>query len=94
MLEAGEGGRDGRWTESLAVGFQEFVETFAASLGDRVRGRGTAQVAQDSHVLRESRAAYDTGEGAAHMLVGDNTVEWDEGVETPLLAGLPPGPVS
>ncbi len=51
------GGRESRWTESIAVGSQAFVEKPKAELGIKAMGRevmGTGGV----YVLRESDGSY------------------------------------
>ncbi|MBD3316064.1 MAG: transposase [Chitinivibrionales bacterium] len=74
--------RDDRWTEPLAVGGRNFVETFAAALADKLKGR---QIREEPHAginagfaLREARCGY--GERAEKMfsLQGKNLVQWEE----------------
>ncbi len=49
--------RDGRWSESLAVGSEMFVEDFKNGLGYRANSRSV--IADEDHcVLREDRTAY------------------------------------
>lgn len=50
--------RDGKWSDSLAVGSQTFVETVASRLGLRARFRNIAEKEGD-FILREARSAYD-----------------------------------
>jgi putative transposase len=49
--------RDGKWTESVAVGSEAFVTATKETLGDK--GEGRAVIGGDgSYELRESPAAY------------------------------------
>jgi putative transposase len=49
--------REGRWTESVAVGSRGYVEQIRRGLGSRGRYRLIEQVA-DSHILRETAGDY------------------------------------
>jgi putative transposase len=56
-LGGGNSLRDGKWTESVAVGSEAFVTATKEALGDK--GEGRAVIGCDgSHELRESPAAY------------------------------------
>ena len=56
-LSGGNSVRDGKWTESVAVGSEKFVTATKESLGDK--GEGRAVIGGDgSYELRESPAAY------------------------------------
>jgi hypothetical protein len=56
-LGKGNNFRDGKWTESIAVGSEAFVTATKEKLG--VKGKGRAVIGGDgSYELRESPAAY------------------------------------
>ncbi|EFK10804.1 conserved hypothetical protein [delta proteobacterium NaphS2] len=56
-LEGNDHFRDGKWSESVAVGSQAFVTTTKEALGDK--GEGREVIANDgSYELQESSAAY------------------------------------
>lgn len=50
-------GRDSKWTESVAVGDEEFVQDVQRRLGARVKGRSVTQD-KDGFKLMESQASY------------------------------------
>jgi putative transposase len=57
-LSAGDHYRDGKWTESVAVGSEAFVASTKERLGVKVKGREV--IGDDgSYALRESPAAYE-----------------------------------
>lgn len=73
-LERGQLRRDGRWTEPLAVGSRQYVESFAAALGKRFHGRQILEGSSDgTYLIAEPRAVY--GDDMV-LLEGDNTVGW------------------
>lgn len=82
----GKNGRDSRWTESLAIGSQQFVNAFSESLGKRSRGKHivSAQNKNDSaeaepYVLREPpELSYGKHCWGTQFLPGENTVLWDK----------------
>ena len=49
--------REGKWTESVAVGSRDFVETIKAKLGIRAKGRRITGMAGRS-CLSEPQASY------------------------------------
>ena len=51
--------RNGNWSESIALGSEQFIEKIKNSLGVRVMGRSTIGEGE-SAVLRESKATYNT----------------------------------
>ena len=55
-LERGLTGRDGAWSESLAVGSERFVEAVKRVLGMKGRYREVTE-ARDGHLLREPLVA-------------------------------------
>ena len=56
-LRAGIAGRDERWSQSLAVGSQAYLDKVKAALGGRATHRQIAE-ADGMHALRESVIAY------------------------------------
>lgn len=72
-MRASGTGRDTRWTQSIAVGSQPFIEKIKETLGFRARGR-KMRCADDSYELRETLAAY----GPTTASDSDNTYFWDE----------------
>jgi putative transposase len=77
-LSAGDHYRDGKWTESVAVGSEAFVTTTKEKLGVKVKGR---EVMGDdgSYVMRESPAAYEGILGHENEgLRLENSYFWDE----------------
>ena len=56
-LRAGVGGRAKRWSESLAVGGQAFLDQIKAALGGRAFHRQITE-AQGINALREPAASY------------------------------------
>lgn len=52
-----ESRRDGRWSESIAVGSIEFAEGIKSDMGSMARGR-TIRVVKDGFELRESQSGY------------------------------------
>jgi putative transposase len=68
--------RDGRWSESVAMGSQTFVEKFAHDLGIRLgRRKITAGNDEESFTLREPTFS-DYGDGSIAALSGNNSFEW------------------
>jgi len=51
-LARGEVGREGKWTESVAVGSADFVRTIRTKLGSRAKGRRISGM-EDNYTLRE-----------------------------------------
>jgi len=56
-LVRGEMGREGKWTESIAVGSGDFVETIRTKLGLRAKGRRVCRMAND-YILREPQELF------------------------------------
>mgnify|MGYP000863236323 CR=1 FL=1 len=50
--------REGRWTESIAVGSKSFVEDIKAKLSIRAKGRQVVE-SSGAHQLRDAQAPYD-----------------------------------
>ena len=57
MLASDRNRRDGRFSESLAVGNREFVEEVRRKLGAKARARGVVEQ-EDTIALREPRPSY------------------------------------
>jgi hypothetical protein len=77
-LERGRTLRDDRWSEAIAVGSLEFVESVKNELGSKAMHRAVEQK-DGSYALRERSEAYngDFG-GESGPLRLENTVLWDE----------------
>lgn len=56
-LAHGEMGREGKWTESVAVGGAGFVETIRSKLGLRAKGRRVSGM-DDDYTLREPQELF------------------------------------
>jgi len=69
--------RDGKWSESIAVGSESFVMTTKEKLGIRAKARKV--IGEDgSYVLRESPAPYKSILGHENdALRPDNAYFWD-----------------
>jgi putative transposase len=77
-LSEGNHYRDGKWTESVAVGGEGFVSAMKEKLGVKVKGREVIG-GGDSYELRESPVAYEAilrpeNGGLRHQ----NTYFWDD----------------
>lgn len=69
---------ENKWTESIAVGFKEFVETTKERLGIRVRGRKVFRN-NGTYELREPTAFYKGDLGPENgVLKLENTYFWDD----------------
>jgi putative transposase len=81
-LVSGAVARDERWSESIAVGSEQFVENVKTELGVTVRHRKIS--AQDqTYTLREPRRSYSIlFEGDSEALSQNNTHLWDAIVES------------
>ncbi len=65
--------RQVKWTQSIAVGGESFIEKIKEAFGFRAKGRKIRR-ADDSFELRETMAAY----GTTTALEPDNTFLWDQ----------------
>ncbi len=72
-IQAEHKDRETKWTHSIAVGSQSFIEKIKEALGFRVRGRKIRR-AGDSFELRETLKPY----GATNDLEPGNTFLWDQ----------------
>ncbi|MBD3375180.1 hypothetical protein GF406_09105 [candidate division KSB1 bacterium] len=69
------GQRDSHWSESVAVGNLQFLETMMGKLGYRAKGRSirsTDNLNHKSDSLIKVECQHDI-----HALIGENLVEWD-----------------
>ncbi len=77
-LERGLQGRDGSWTESLAVGSEQFVAGIKRELGMKARHREVAE-SEDAHMLREPAVAFSRHFGhEMGLLSPGNGVFWEQ----------------
>jgi putative transposase len=66
--------RDSRWTQSIATGSQDFVESVKQELGVLARGRQVLNEGDSHHELKETPSRY----GNQNYLTRDtNTLKWD-----------------
>ena len=72
VLQAESHSREAKWTQSIAVGSDTFVEKVKNTLGFRARGRKAHHVGE-TFELREMPAAYET----ANSRTFENTLFWD-----------------
>ena len=70
-MQAGNKDRETKWTQSIAVGGESFIEKIKQALGFRARGRKIRR-ADDAFELREILKPY----GARTALELDNTFLW------------------
>ena len=76
-LNDGNGTRDGKWTESVAVGSESFVTSAKQALGTRCEGRALIG-GGGSFELREDPAAYRVISGPENAAVRhENEYAWD-----------------
>ena len=77
-----DNGRDGRWSEALAVGSREFVDTVKNELGIKALYRGVTGM-DGTHTLRESSPRYTPNFGHKNdALRLKNSIPWSDNVET------------
>ena len=77
-LEPGVEGRDGIWTEGLAVGSEKFVEGIKQALGMRGRYREVSE-GGDAYRLRKPPVAYGGHFGhETGLLSAENGVFWEQ----------------
>jgi REP-associated tyrosine transposase len=79
-LVGGDRSRDGKWTESIAVGSESFVHATKEKLGNAGKGREVTG-SDGSYVLRESQAPYEAilrHENDSLML--ENAYFWNDAV--------------
>ena len=74
--------RDDRWSEAIAVGSLLFVETIKNDLGVKASYREVVR-ADGIYVLREPSEAYTRNlTGKNEALSSENTLPWNESLET------------
>jgi hypothetical protein len=77
-LKDGNGVRDAKWSESLAVGSEGFVERTKEQLGIRAKGREVRGM-EDQFELREPEATYQSHFEAKKVDIGsENTYPWND----------------
>ena len=72
-VQANSGGKESKWTQSVAVGSKAFIEKVKEALGFRVKGRKIIY-ADGTFELREALTPY----GKANYLDSGNTYLWDQ----------------
>jgi putative transposase len=72
-IQAKNKGRQAKWTQSVAVGGESFIEKIKEALGFRASGRKIRR-AGDSFELRETQQPY----GTTNALASGNTFLWDQ----------------
>jgi REP element-mobilizing transposase RayT len=71
--------RDGKWSESIAVGSESFVSMTKEKLGMKAKGREVVGGGDGSYELREAPAPYQGSLGPKNTgLRGENTYFWDD----------------
>ena len=80
-IRRGDVERQARWTESIAVGDEGYVEKVKDQMGYKAIGRKVVEKG-DSFVLREPRVSYRSiSDSAVRVLPEDNTILWRNGLE-------------
>ena len=75
-LENGDNFRDDKWTRSIAVGSELFIENVKSSMGAMAVGRKSIE-AEDSYQLREAQSPYIDRFGAKKSEIGvENAYVW------------------
>ena len=72
-LQTDNGGKETKWTQSIAVGSKPFIEKMKDSLGFRAKGRKIHR-SDDTFELREALTPY----GTTNDLDSGNTFLWDQ----------------
>ena len=77
FLENDDCVHDGKWTQSVAVGTQEFVENIKQKLGFKAKGRKVVET-EEVYQLREPQVSYPANFGLENDDIGaENTYFWD-----------------
>ena len=82
ILPGDKAGRDDHWSRTIAVGSLAFVDKVRSDLGIKAMHREVAQL-EGTYILREQSEAY--GEDFASendSLTLNNTISWEENIET------------
>jgi hypothetical protein len=66
--------RDSRWTQSVATGSQDFVESVKQELGFLARGRQGVNAGGSYHELKETQSLYGN---QSYLGKDTNTLKWD-----------------
>ena len=75
-MQTDDGGREDKWTQSIAVGSKSFVEKMKDALGFRAIGRKVI-CADDTFELRETQTSY----GERSDVDSGNTFLWDQPID-------------
>ena len=76
-LKDGCGGRDSKWTRSIAVGSKEFTERTKHLLGVKAKGRAVRSIG-DTYEVREPEAGYRTDFGLEKNDIGvEHAYSWN-----------------
>ena len=76
-MEDGDCVREGKWTQSIAIGTQRFVENTKQALGIRAKGRKIVEVGE-AYQLREPQVSYPSNFGRKNDDIGaENTYFWN-----------------
>jgi REP element-mobilizing transposase RayT len=76
-LKEGTGAREPQWSESIAVGTEEFVDKTKTKLGIRAAGRKVIET-KEQFELREPVLSYKTDFGPKNAIIGpQNTLFWN-----------------
>ncbi len=82
-LGDGRGVRDSKWTQSIAVGSEGFVDRTKDQLGIRAKARKVIETAE-AFQLREPQVAYRVNSGAKNDDIGaENSYFWDINLNIP-----------
>ncbi len=77
FLEDGDYVREGKWTQSIAIGGERFVKNTNQALGIRATGRKVVE-AGEAYQLREPQVTYPANLGLKNDDIGaENTYFWD-----------------
>ena len=81
ILRGGTRGREGKWTEAIAVGSKKFVEATVEELGIRAKGRDVKLV-NGGYELREPDNSYSSDfDPENEALSNKNAYYWNESPE-------------
>jgi putative transposase len=72
-IQTGSSGKEDKWSQSIAVGSESFIEKIRGALGFRAKGRKIV-CADDTFELREVATAY----GKSNHLDSGNTFLWNQ----------------
>lgn len=76
-LQLGQSKRDKRWSESIAVGSEPFIDQLNISLGMKAMHKDIIEQ-DDSYLIKEEHVSYNTlFNGKMDILRLENTIKWD-----------------